>query len=167
MHPLLQQAFRHLARVPVAYALLAFLTARRIAVRGWSMYPALAPGERVLFDALAYRLAPPRSGDLVLALHPARPRLRLLKRVAAVPGDIVAVRDGRCWVNGRPTGSAPYEPDGGAPAGTVLGRDEYFLLGDAAHRSTDAREFGAVARSAILARAWLVYWPPGKVRRVS
>src|SRR3990172_1300987 len=51
MHPLLQQAFRHLARVPVAYALLAFLTARRIAVRGWSMYPSLPPLQPFLFHA--------------------------------------------------------------------------------------------------------------------
>src|SRR3972149_8851857 len=54
---------RSLDRIPGLYPLLAFLTARRVVVRGWSMYPTLAPGERVLFDRIAYRLWLPRRGD--------------------------------------------------------------------------------------------------------
>jgi nickel-type superoxide dismutase maturation protease len=50
------------------------------------MSPALSPGERVLFDRLAYRLEMPLVGDLVLARHPARPRVRLIKRVGEKEG---------------------------------------------------------------------------------
>jgi nickel-type superoxide dismutase maturation protease len=73
-------------RVPGLYAVLAFLTARRVVVRGPSMYPALRPGDRVLFDRLAYRLDDPSPGDIVLARHPARPGVRFIKRVAGVSG---------------------------------------------------------------------------------
>jgi nickel-type superoxide dismutase maturation protease len=45
------------------------------------MLPALAPGERVLFDRLAYETDEPRTGDIVLARHVARPRVLMIKRV--------------------------------------------------------------------------------------
>ena len=72
---------------PVLYRVLAFVTAKRVVVRGRSMVPALSPGERVLFDRLAYVLEEPRVGDVVLARHAARPGVRMIKRVAEVIGD--------------------------------------------------------------------------------
>ncbi len=160
---MLSRALRVLARVPGVYSVLAFLTARRVVVRGWSMYPALAPGERVLFDRLAYRRAAPRRGDVVLASHPQRPGLRMVKRVAAVPGDAVAVEGGRCWVNGAPF-AEPARGEPAPPPSRTLGDDEYLLLGDAPEFSTDGRQLGTVGRAAIQARAWLVYWPPQRMR---
>ena len=135
---------RLLLRLPGAYQALAFLLARRAAVRGPSMFPALAPGEYVLFDRLAYRRGAPRRGDVVLASHPQRPGTRIIKRIAGAPGETVTA-GGRTW---------------------TLAEDEWLLLGDAPDESTDSRDFGPVGRGAIHARAWLVYWPPGKVRRL-
>lgn len=142
----------------------AFLLARRALVRGWSMYPTLAPGERVLFDRLAYRRRRPQRGDVVLAIHPAQPSIRIVKRVAALPGQRVAVREGGLWVDGQLCGEAVPEAEDGNE--WSLGEDEYFLLGDAPGLSTDARHFGPVRRRQILARAWLVYWPPARLRAV-
>ena len=133
-----------LLRLPGVYQALAFLLARRAVVRGPSMLPTLAPEERVLFDRLAYRRAPPRRGDVVLATDPREPRRRIIKRVAGAPGERVTV-DGRTW---------------------TLGEGEWLLLGDAPDFSTDGRDFGPVGLQSIHARAWFVYWPPGKVRRV-
>ena len=47
-----------------------------------------------------------------------------------------------------------------------LGDDEFFLLGDMPEFSTDSRSFGPVARSAIVGRAWLVYRPVSRWRRL-
>ena len=135
---------RLVLRLPGVYQALAFLTARRAVVRGQSMYPTLAPGEYVLFDRLAYRRDAPRRGDVVLATDPREPRRRIIKRIAGAPGERVTV-DGRTW---------------------TLGEGEWLLLGDAPDFSTDGRDFGPVGRGSIQARAWFVYWPPGKVRRV-
>src|SRR3990172_7594884 len=134
--PTYRNALRVLLRLPGVYHLAAFLTGRRVAVRGWSMYPSLAPGERVLFDRLAYVSARPRRGDIVLAVHPGRPHIRMIKRVAAVPGDTVATDGVRCWVNGEPADRRPSPAGNGVPEGRVLGRGEYFLLGDALDSST-------------------------------
>lgn len=122
-----------LSRVPGLYSALAFVLARRVTVRGLSMAPTLLPGQRVLFDRLAYARDRPRSGDVVLVAQPLQPGLRMVKRLAAVPGETIH--------------------------GRLLGRGEYWVLGDNDDASTDSREFGPVQRRDLLARAWLRYWP--------
>ncbi len=163
----LDKPLRALLALPGVYPLVAFLFGRRAVIRGWSMYPTLAPGEYVLFDRFAYRRSPPRRGDIVLASHPSRPGMRIVKRVVALPGDRVTLDGERCWVNGLPYGeakaAAPSQPSPSARTWT-LGDDECLLLGDAPYASTDARDFGPVSRGLLHARAWLVYWPPGRVR---
>src|SRR6266542_6302589 len=126
---------RSLVRLAVAalglFPLLAFLAGRRVIVSGESMLPTLRPGERVLFDRLAYVIERPRRGDVVLARHPSRPDIRLIKRVAEQEG---------------------------------LGSDEFWLVGDNPEESTDSRTLGSFMREDILARAWIVYWPPEQFR---
>lgn len=134
---LIRYLLRAAHRVPGLYPMLAFIAARRVVVRGRSMLPELAPGERAIFDRWAYLAGAPRVGDVVLARHPARPRRLLIKRVAA----IIPTRGGSA--------------------------DEYVLLGDNAAESTDSRTLGAFPRSHILGRAWLVYWPPERVRTLT
>jgi signal peptidase I len=162
----LRSALRLLSRLPIAYSLLAFLLARRVVVRGWSMSPVLRNGDRVLFDRLAYVRGRPRCGDIVLAVHPARPGIRIIKRVVARSGDVVAIEGNRCWVNGERVGHLPGEPRGDDRPGRRLERGEYFLAGDDLDFSTDSRELGPVRRRDILARAWLVYWPPDRFQRL-
>jgi signal peptidase I len=132
-----RKTYRYLLRIaslaPGVYATLAFFVARRITVRGGSMAPALLPGERLLFDRLAYVRNRPRAGDVVLVSHPLRPDLHLAKRLAAVPGDTLG--------------------------GQTLARGEYWVLGDNTDESTDSREFGPVRRRDLLGRAWVRYWP--------
>ncbi len=67
---------------------------RRFRVTGNSMTPLLKPGDEVLINPGAYRRAPPKPGDIVVARHPYRADLRLVKRVASV------LADGRCFIEG-------------------------------------------------------------------
>jgi len=90
----------------------------------------------------------------------------LLKRVVAVEGDLVEVRDGHVRIDGRPatehTLSLDYGggPDLGpirVPAGKVL------LLGDNRGNSGDGRTFGFVDREQVLGRAFAVVARDGHV----
>lgn len=127
------------SRIPGLYSVLAFAVARRVTVRGWSMAPTLLPGDRVLFDRLAYVRDRPNPGDVVLVAHPLQPGLRMVKRLAGVPGETVdGVR--------------------------LLARGEYWVLGADPEASTDSREFGPVRRRDLLARAWVRYWPTDRWR---
>ncbi|MFQ5471820.1 MAG: S26 family signal peptidase [Dehalococcoidia bacterium] len=137
----LRAVVKRLVLLPGIYQVVAFAWAKRFVVWGESMVPTILPGERVLVDTLAYRFGRgPAAGDVVLARHPERPNLAMLKRVGGVPGD--TVEDQR------------------------LGEDEYWLVGDASEFSTDSRQLGPVGSGDIVGRAWVVYWPPGSVRRV-
>jgi signal peptidase I len=134
-----RRLLRFISAVPGLYSLLAFVVARRVRIEGWSMSPAVLPGERVLFDRLAYRRWRPRRGDIALVQHPQQTEMRLVKRIRAGPGEHVG--------------------------GRTLARSEYWVEGDNA-ASTDSREFGPVRRRHLLARGWLVYWPSGAWRRL-
>lgn len=48
------------------------------------MLPLLQAGDLVLVDFKAYRDRPPQAGDLVVAQHPQKANLRLIKRVTLV-----------------------------------------------------------------------------------
>ena len=105
----------------------------RTAVADWnpipsgSMRPTLLEGDVVLVDRLAYdlklpltghalaRLADPQRGDVVTFSSPAD-GTRLIKRIVAVPGDVVELRDGVLVVNGA---AARY--DNPSPAVETLG----------------------------------------------
>ena len=152
----------------LGYRTLAFVTAIRVVVDGWSMYPTLAPGEYVLFDRIPYRREAPKRGDVVLVRGVLADGRAIIKRVVGAPGDTVLLSNGALTVNGVPVdGMASLEDADSRESGEwSLGHDEFFLLGDAPEFSTDSRYFGPVARSAIVGRAWLVYRPVSRWRRL-
>ncbi len=67
-----------------------------------SMYPAIAPNDRILVDKRAYRTEDPEVGDVVI-FHPPTGdwRMNWIKRVVAVAGDTVEIREGLLYVNGQ------------------------------------------------------------------
>lgn len=125
-----------LAAVLAALFVRGFVFELRVVASG-SMAPTLAPGERVLVDRLSYglpralgRLLPARAparGDVVLARSPEDPRVALIKRVAAVAGEL-------------------------APDGTPVPEGSVYLLGDRREDSRDSRQFGPVAAPALRGR---------------
>ena len=89
-----------LLALPVMALAAALALTRRVVVRGWSMAPGLLPGEELLCEGVTYRLRQPRRGDIVLAQGTHGAPALLVKRIAAAPGDLVALADRHCWVNG-------------------------------------------------------------------
>ncbi|HEY7451400.1 MAG TPA: nickel-type superoxide dismutase maturation protease [Candidatus Limnocylindria bacterium] len=63
-----------------------------VIVDGRSMAPALEPGDRLLVESWSYRRRAPRPGEIVLAGDPRAPRREIVKRVAALQDDRVALR---------------------------------------------------------------------------
>ena len=64
-----------------------FRRRRRFTVSGASMFPILKPGDQVLLNHRAYARKLPRVGDIVVAMHPARKNLKIIKRITRVHED--------------------------------------------------------------------------------
>jgi signal peptidase I len=96
----------------------------RSAVADWndvpsgSMRPTILEGDRILVDHTAYDLRVPFVGwRLLTRREPARGEIvvfwspvdgrRLVKRIVGIPGDTVAVRNGRVYLNGVPASYSP------------------------------------------------------------
>jgi nickel-type superoxide dismutase maturation protease len=64
----------------------------RLRVVGSSMVPFLYPGDELLVDRQAYESSLPAVGDLVVAMHPGQPGLRIVKRVVAAANETCTLR---------------------------------------------------------------------------
>lgn len=133
---------------------------------GPSMQPNLYRGDRVLTEKVSYRFAPPERGDVVIVRRPA-PEEALIKRVMALPGEVVEVRQGHVWVDGEPIWEPWVTYFGGPDYGPArVPANHVFVLGDNRPSSRDSRAIGPVPLSAVRAHALFVYWPLSHARWV-
>ena len=75
-----------------------------------SMYPTILPHDRVIAVKNAYQAADPQRGDIVLLVNPLNRQEFWIKRVVAVAGDTVAVKNGIVSVNGVRLFQEPVAP---------------------------------------------------------
>ncbi|MBI4676898.1 MAG: signal peptidase I [Elusimicrobia bacterium] len=66
-----------------------------------SMEPHLPVGGHVFMDKVTLRLRPPRRGEIIVFRSPVGADHELVKRVIAVPGDTVELKEKRLVLNGR------------------------------------------------------------------
>lgn len=121
-------------------------------VRGDSMEPTLRNGELVVYTRLhaAYK-----RGDVVPVRIPTGEYY--VKRVIAVPGDTVEVRDGGIYVNGTLL-EEPYakgetlSQSGAVRYPLTLEEGQVFVVGDNREVSVDSRSFGVIGNRQIRGR---------------
>jgi signal peptidase I len=67
-----------------------------------SMKPTLLVGDFILVNKLVYRFSEPRRGDIVVFKYPIEPKIDFIKRIVALPGEEVEVRNNQVFINGKP-----------------------------------------------------------------
>ncbi|MEM9266483.1 MAG: signal peptidase I [Cyanobacteria bacterium P01_F01_bin.13] len=91
--------------------------------------------------------------------------LLYVKRVIGLPGQQIAVKDGRVYVGDRPI-AEPYTQ--AAPAyewgPETVPANSYFVLGDNRNKSSDSHLWGYVPEANILGAAYKIYWPSDRVQ---
>ena len=189
-----------LREIRIFVLMILIVSSLRSALADWndvptgSMKPTIQEGDRVVVNKLAYDLKvpfttlavlkwdDPARGDIVVLFSPVD-GTRLVKRVVAIPGDKVEMRDNQLFVNGRMAKQSPiaivssddYGPAYVAeedlycrnhqlmltpeiPAVRSFGPVEvpagnYFVLGDNRDNSNDSRFIGFIERRRIVGRA--------------
>ena len=64
------------------------------------MYGTLHHSEFVLVNKLAYVRSEPQHGDIIVFNYPNDPSEQFVKRIIAIPGDTIEIRQGVVYVNG-------------------------------------------------------------------
>jgi signal peptidase I len=133
-----------------------------------SMVPTLQIGDRVLVNKFIYRFTQPKPGDVVVFTSPDNDNMDLIKRVIAVGGQSVQIRDGIVYVNGQARTEPFVNPevrDTYTSAAPVKVPDGYvWVMGDNRTNSRDSRYFGPQPVKNLLGRAFAIYWPLTRIR---
>jgi len=66
---------------------------------GIANYPTIVPNDRFLANKLAYKNSDPKRGDLVVCINPENRRWNWIKRVVAIAGDTVEIKDNQLYIN--------------------------------------------------------------------
>jgi len=189
-----------LNEIRVFLLMILIVSSLRSALADWndvptgSMKPTIQEGDRVVVNKLAYDLkvpfttkqifkwADPKRGDIVVLFSPVD-GVRLVKRVVAVPGDRVEMRENQLFVNGQLAKQSPIAIVGSDEFGPAYVLDEnlyghnhkmmvtpdipavrsfgpvvvpagnYFVLGDNRDNSNDSRFIGFIERRRIVGEA--------------
>jgi signal peptidase I len=164
-----------------------------------SMEPTLDVGQRVLVNRFIYHLHEPHRGDIVVFHPPAgaesssecgvlvkkmqpletgeacpqatpgESSQTFIKRIVAVGGDTLSIKDGHPVVNGVEKADEPYiRPCGGGyecnlPKTITIPPGHFFMMGDNRGESDDSRYWGPVPKSWIIGKAFATYWPPDRI----
>lgn len=153
-----------------------------------SMRDTLLEGDRVMVNKLSYRFGEPERGDVIVfdsplvthhegesfvsavvrnigeALGVSTPDTALIKRVIAVGGETVEIRDNQVFVDGVAI-PEPYLRSGSdmPPFGPItVPEGEVFVMGDNRNQSEDSRRFGPIPVGDIIGRAFVRVWPPSR-----
>jgi signal peptidase I len=178
--------------IGIAFLVQAFLI-KPYKIPTGSMEPTLQLGQRVLVNRLATH---PHIGDVVV-FHPpagadpqpavcgatdagyghatacdqpttAESSQTFIKRVVGLPGDRIAIHNGRVTRNGVPEHTPQAQPCGGGadcdfPQTFTVPRGDYFMMGDNRGDSDDSRFWGPVPQGWIIGEAFATYWPPDRI----
>ncbi len=173
-----------LAALIVAVVIKTFLV-QAFYIPSSSMENTLMVNDRVMVNKLAYQFGDLQRGDVVVfddprdgdpddesvfeavrrnvgeAIGLSVPRSEFIKRVIALPGETIEIRDNRVFINGLAI-DEPYLKPGTAMTDMTPERvpdGEVFVMGDHRNSSQDSRWFGTVPIDTIVGEAFVIMWP--------
>jgi signal peptidase I len=146
----------------------------RFIIPSSSMYPTLQIDDRILVEKSAkYRSKP---GDIVVFKVPSAAKkfdLEIeadnieffVKRVIAIPGQTITVKNGKVYVDRMPI-NEPYiaeSPKYQWPT-EIVPEGYYCVLGDNRNNSFDSHVWGFLPAKNVVGQAYKIYWPPERIK---
>jgi signal peptidase I len=140
-----------------------------------SMRPTLIENDRVLVNKILYDYKEPKHGDIIVFRYPVDGKKDFIKRLVGLPGDTIEIRQGKVLINDEPLPKdSPmrkyyyYNREdweyGKENMKIKVPANSYFVLGDNSAQSSDSRNWGFVPKSNLIGKAFMIYWPPKRIR---
>ena len=125
--------------------------------------------DRVLANRFIYHFRRPHRGEVVVFETPPQAAAQcgaggtFVKRLMGLPGDVLSIRAGTLFVNGKRIDEPYARRDRDEDFSATVPPGRYFMLGDNRAKSCDSRMWGAVQRKALIGPVSAIYWPPRRV----
>lgn len=145
-------------------------------------------GDHVFVDRVSWNFRQPHRKEvsvfITTGIQGLPQNIHYIKRMVAVPGDYVSIREGKLCIDRVPVEDprsdsmhrypdAKFHPYSVTRQGWGQGKSalmftqdtfplsagQYFMLGDNAASSQDSRYWGAAPQENLVGPAWIVYWP--------
>ncbi len=162
-----------IAIVVVAYFGLRTFVVGTYEIPSGSMLDTIQIGDRVFSEKVSYYFRDPEQGDIITFADPENPQRTLIKRVIAVGGQTVDLKDGYVYVDGKKLDEPYTEGKQSLPLNTAYGvsvtypytvPDGYlWVMGDNRTNSADSRYFGAVSKDSVTGHANFTFWPLNRI----
>ena len=147
-----------------------------------SMEPTLLIGDHLLVNRMSYvvkipildkiifSLGKPKRGDIIVFRYPEDPSKDFIKRVIAVEGDTIEIKNKTIYINGKkaPDNWGRYRDGMNIMAAWqgprdnikpyLVPKDAYFAMGDNRDNSADSRFWGPVRKENLVGRALVIYF---------
>lgn len=139
-------------------------------VSSGSMEDTLVEGDFLFVNKFAYRFADPQINDVIVFEFPMNPSKDYIKRIVALPGQTVEIRDKQLYVDGNrvidPVGVKHKDKENLPEIYSTrdhfgplqVPANNYFVLGDNRDDSQDSRFWGFLDRSHVKGKALFIYF---------
>jgi signal peptidase I len=157
----------HIAVAIIVGILIVVFVGQRTIVFDVSMQPTLVEKDNLLVEKLGVKFNLLKRGDIIVFRPPTEDR-NLVKRLVALEGDTVEIKDSKLYVNGEVflTGLAnePETLEGSKPEYNKLTvpKGYFYALGDNRAQSYDCRELGPIDKKWLIGRAVFRFYPFNK-----
>ena len=149
-----------------------------------SMRMTLIEGDRLMVNKLQYGPKVPftkeripgygkwKRGDIIVFVYPEDPKKDFIKRLIALGGETVEIRDGDIFINNKLVDDPEIKnifyynrgDYGKEFRPTKVPKGFVFVLGDNSGSSHDSRYWGFVPEANIIGHAKFIYWPLNRIR---
>jgi signal peptidase I len=135
-----------------------------------SMMPTLKEGDFLFVNKFSYYFFEPQVGDVIVFEYPLNPSKDFIKRIIAIAGQKVEIRNKRLYVDDVPVGNEGWAmytdpeviPELFSPRDNFgplqIPAGQYFVMGDNRDDSHDSRYWGFLERRHIKGKASFIYW---------
>lgn len=155
----------HIVIAVVVGFLIVTFVAQRTIVHDVSMQPTLYEGDNLVVEKISHKIGNLKRGDIIVFYEPQSDR-QLIKRLIALEGDTVEIKDGKVFVNGEALEENYIKGDFTPPGeynNLTVEEGKLFVMGDNRMNSRDSRSLGTIDISQVTGKAIFRFYPFNKI----